>query len=248
MAIRQTRFTRYLFPKQRHIHATFSPTMQSIGNYFKPHRTEALLRIRTNAFAVLLIAVLSSLVSWIPALPTALAIALSGKRHRSWSSDWIYGALCTIEVGAVVLLSLNILQAAYAVKYPRAPLPPSPSPAKPKGIHMAPPTPQRSLRLSPNSSPQPQKSFSFGASGSALQSSTSTYPSSPVSTPSRVLHYSIPPASSTSTFMSSTSTTMHTPSPILSTYLGKHGGEYNARPFDGAFLSELRIHPDSEEE
>ncbi|KAJ7104052.1 hypothetical protein B0H15DRAFT_808264 [Mycena belliarum] len=222
--------------------------MQSLADYFKPHRTEALFRIRSNAFAVLLIAVLSTLVPRIPALPTALAVALSGRRHRWWTSDWIYASFCMLEVAAVALLSLNILQAVYAVNYPRAPLPPSPSPSKPKGIHMAPPTPQRSLRLSPNSSPQPQKSFSFGASGSVLQSSTSTYPSSPISTPSRVMHYSIPPSSSTSTFMSSTSSNIHTPSPILSTYLGKHGGDYIARPFDGAFLSELRSNPDSDEE
>lgn len=96
-------------------------------------------------------------------------------------------------------------------------------------------------------------------------SSSSTYPSSPVSTPSRVLHYTgVPPSTSTSTFVSSTSS-INTPSPILSTYLGKRGGEYNARaralalcslvlidfvlgPFDGAFLTELRKHPDSDEE
>ncbi|KAJ7761873.1 hypothetical protein DFH07DRAFT_411284 [Mycena maculata] len=224
-------------------------SIQSIANYFKPHRSEALFRIRTNVFAVLLIAVLSSLVPRIPALPTALATALSGNRYRPWSSDWIYAWFCLLEVGAVTLLSLNILQAAYAVKYPRAPLPPSSSPAKTKGLRVAPATPQRSFRLSPNSSPQPQKSFSFGASGSALHlSSTSSYPSSPVSTPSRMLQYSgVSPSASTGTFVSSTSTTM-TPSPILSTYLGKHGGEYNARPFDGAFLTELRKHPDSDEE
>ncbi|KAJ7707616.1 hypothetical protein B0H17DRAFT_523982 [Mycena rosella] len=124
--------------------------MQALADYFKPHRAEALSRIRSNAFAVLLIAVLSSLLPRIPALPTALAVALSGTRHRSWSADGIYALFCMLEVGAVALLSLNILQAVYAVKYPRAPIPPSPSPAKSKAIHMAPPTPQRSLRLSPN--------------------------------------------------------------------------------------------------
>ncbi|KAJ7158667.1 hypothetical protein C8R46DRAFT_1354600 [Mycena filopes] len=219
-------------------------------DFFKLHRADALLRIRRNAFALLLIAVLSTLVPRIPALPTALAVAFSARRYRWWTSAWIYGWFCIIEVGAVLLLSLNVLQAAYAIKYPRAPLPPSPSPAKPKGIHMSPPTPQRSFRLSPNSSPQLQKSFSFGASGSALQSSSSgslsMYPSSPVSTPSRVLHYSLPagPGTSTSTFSSS----INTPSPILSTYLGKHGGDYAARTFDGAYLAEIRNRPDSDEE
>ncbi|KAJ6531887.1 hypothetical protein B0H19DRAFT_460589 [Mycena capillaripes] len=220
-----------------------------LANHFKLNRVDALLRIRSNVFALLLIAVLSSLVPRIPALPTALAVALSARRYRWGTADWIYTWFCILEVGAVALLSLNILQGVYAVKYPRPPPPPSPSPAKAKSLHMGTPTPKRAFRLSPNSSPQVQKSFSFGSSGSALQSSTSTstYPSSPVSTPSRVLHYSIPPSSSTSTFVSSTSS-INTPSPILSTYLGKHGGDYAARPFDGAFLAEIRNHPDSDEE
>ncbi|KAJ7030428.1 hypothetical protein C8F04DRAFT_732933 [Mycena alexandri] len=224
-------------------------------DYFKLHRADAVLRIRRNVFALLLIAVLSTLVPRIPALPTALAVALSSRRYRWWTAAWLYSWFCMIEVGAVVLLSLNILQAAYAIKYPRAPLALSPSPAKPKGIHMAPPTPQRSFRLSPNSSPQPQKSFSFSASGSALQSSSSagslslsTYPSSPLSTPSRVLHYSLPPGASTSSTSTFAASSLNTPSPILSTYLGKHGAEYTARPFDGAFLAEIRNHPDSDDE
>ncbi|KAJ7678903.1 hypothetical protein DFH06DRAFT_1315875 [Mycena polygramma] len=203
----------------------------ALTDYFKLHRADALVRIRRNAFALLLILVLSTLVPRIPALPTAFAVALS-------------------EVGAVALMSLNILQAVYAVKYPLALPPPSPSPAKAKGLHMGTPTPKRAFRLSPNSSPQLQKSFSFGASGSVLQSSTSSsaYPSSPLSTPSRVLHYSIPPSSSPSTFSMSSSSNINTPSPILSTYLGKHGGDYAARPFDGAFLSEIRKDPDSDED
>ncbi|KAJ7364108.1 hypothetical protein DFH08DRAFT_838362 [Mycena albidolilacea] len=219
-----------------------------ITDYFKLHRADALLRVRSNFFTLLLIAVLSTLVPRIPALPTALAVALSSRRYRWGTTDWIYTWFCILEVGAVALLSLNILQAVYAVKYPRAPPPPPPTPAKSKAVHVPAPTPKRAFRLSPNSSPQLQKSFSFGTSGSVLQSSsTSAYPSSPVSTPSRVLNYSLPPSSSTSTFVSSTSS-INTPSPILSTYLGKHGGEYIARPFDGAFLAEIRNHPDSDEE
>ncbi|KAJ6508042.1 hypothetical protein C8R47DRAFT_1237157 [Mycena vitilis] len=223
-------------------------------DYFKLHRADALVRIRRNAFALLLLLVLSTLVPRIPALPTALAVALSGgKRYRWGSADWIYNCATdpNTEVGAVALMSLNILQAVYAVKYPLALPPPSPSPAKAKGLHMGTPTPKRAFRLSPNSSPQLQKSFSFGASGSVLQSSTSSssaYPSSPLSTPSRVLHYSIPPSSSPSTFSMSSSSNINTPSPILSTYLGKHGGDYAARPFDGAFLSEIRKDPDSDED
>jgi hypothetical protein len=67
----------------------------AIADYFKLHRADALLRIRRNVFAVLLITVLSSLVPRIPSLPTALAVALSGKRYR-WkrTSDWIYDWFC----------------------------------------------------------------------------------------------------------------------------------------------------------
>ncbi|KAJ7650173.1 hypothetical protein FB45DRAFT_887155 [Roridomyces roridus] len=220
---------------------------QAISNYLKPHRHEAIMRVRSNALAVLFIAVLSTLVPRIPALPTALAVVLASKRSRPWSAEWMYASFCMLEVGAIVLLCLNILQSAYAVKYPRAPLPPTPM--KTKSIHMASPTPQRSLRLSPNSSPQPQKSFSFGASGSMLQSSTSsTYPTSPLSTPSRVLHYpGIPPSTSTNTFVSSTSS-INTPSPILSTYLGKRGGDYSARAFDGSLLTEIQRNPEWDDE
>ncbi|KAJ6513160.1 hypothetical protein C8R45DRAFT_336284 [Mycena sanguinolenta] len=221
-----------------------------IANYLKLNRADALLRIRRNGFALLLLVSLSTLIPRIPALPTALAVALSGRRYRWGTADWIYTWFCVL-VGAVFLMSLNVLQGVYAVQYPRPPPPPSPSPAKSKAVHLTTPTPKRSFKLSPNSSPQLQKSFSFGTSGSMLQSSTSSssvYPSSPLSTPSRVLNYSFPAStSSTSTFMSSTSS-INTPSPILSTYLGKHAGEYTARPFDGAFLSEIRNHSDSEEE
>ncbi|KAF8206328.1 hypothetical protein K438DRAFT_2014073 [Mycena galopus ATCC 62051] len=231
-----------------------------ITDYLKLHRADALLRIRRNVFALLLLVALSTLVPRIPSLPTALAVALSSRHSRWRTSDRIY------TCGSVVLLSLNILQAMWAVNYPRAPPPPSPSPAKAKQIHITTPTPKRSFRLSPNvrvfdpaagnlsylpvEPPTPKILLLLRASGSALQSSTSsTYPSSPLSTPSRVLNYSLPASSSTSTFMSSTGS-INTPSPILSTYLGKHGGSImRVRcPFDGAFLAEIRNHSDSEEE
>ncbi|KAK7033199.1 hypothetical protein R3P38DRAFT_2921307 [Favolaschia claudopus] len=228
-------------------------------NYLKLDRASALLRIRRNSFALLLIAVLSILIPTIPALPTALTVVLYNPKS-SWHS--IYSSFCILEVGAVVVFSLNILQGLYAVKYPRAPPPPSPTPAKSKAIRPSTQTPKRAaaaFRLSPNSSPQLQKSFSsFSASASALhsqspnasKSSLSGYPVSPASTPSKVLSYSIPPSSvssSTSTFLSSSS--INTPSPILATYLGKHGGDHTARSFDGAFLEEIRRqHQDDSDE
>ncbi|CAK5268401.1 unnamed protein product [Mycena citricolor] len=103
---------------------------------------------------------------------------------------------------------------------------------------MAPPTPQRVLRLSTNSSPSPQKAFSFSTAGSVLRSSTG-YPPSPLSTPTKSMHYSMAPGASTNTLLSST-TSVNTPSPIVSAYLGKHTGNFTARPLDGAFLSEIQ--------
>ncbi|KAJ7067025.1 hypothetical protein C8F01DRAFT_1247432 [Mycena amicta] len=206
--------------------------MQTITDLLKPHRSEALFRLRASVSSIILICLLSFLVPRVPALPTALAVA----RNTSLIPSKIL--MARIEVGVIALLSINIVQSIFALRYPRAPIPPSPAPAKTKGFRVAPATPQRILNLSPNSSPQPQKSFSF---------STSAYPPSPLSTPSRVLQYSMAPGSSTSSLMSSTST-LNTPSPILSSYHGKHTADYLARSFDGACLSEIRQRPESDEE
>nr|GAT60679.1 predicted protein [Mycena chlorophos] len=214
---------------------------QTIADWLKPGRSEALLRIRRNIWALIVIALLSTLVPPLPSLPAALALVL----YRSPYTFYAY--FCALEVGAVALLSLNILQSLFALKYPRAPIPPSPAPAKSKALRAVQATPQRSLKLSPNSSPQPQKSFSFSTSASMLQSSTSGYPPSPLSTPSRVIQYTMAPGSSTSSLMSSSGSTINTPSPILSSYHGKHNGDYLARSFDGAYLSELR-QPESDDE
>jgi hypothetical protein len=54
-----------------------------------------------------------------------------------------------IETALATLLFYNILEASYAIKYPRAPPPPFKSPSKPKADMSS--TPQRSFKvLSPN--------------------------------------------------------------------------------------------------
>jgi hypothetical protein len=56
-----------------------------------------------------------------------------------------------LELAALGVLALNMLQAVYAIKYPRAPLPPLPSPARPKGISSPPAITKRRFKaLSPN--------------------------------------------------------------------------------------------------
>lgn len=77
--------------------------------------------------------------------------------------------------------------------------------------------------ISPQTTPQAQKPFAFSPSAStALGSSSVPYAQSPISTPSRVLHYSTLPSSSTTTQSSSTSDFLATPSPVISAYRGKH--------------------------
>lgn len=80
------------------------------------------------------------------------------------------------------------------------------------------------------SSPQPQKSFTFSPSSSLTSASISfspsstapPYPQSPISTPSRVVHYSVPPSPLSKTMGSSTSTAEYltSPSPV-SAYRGR---------------------------
>jgi hypothetical protein len=75
------------------------------------------------------------------------------------------------------------------------------------------------------SSPQTQKPFSFSPSSSFGRSMTTNYPSSPASTPSRVVQYTVPPANSSTTSQASNASSVNilsTPSPVISAYRGKH--------------------------
>lgn len=170
----------------------------------------------------------------------------------------LIGGLC-VEVTAITIFTFNIAEAGYALKYPPPPMPPGNSPARTKSNVKSPTTtPQRPFKvLSPNvrlfifdvlaaansllhaqSSPQRQKPFSFAPSSpfasASFSMSSGAYPVSPVSTPSRVVHYSIPPrSSSTNTQASSTSTVgyLATPSPVVSAYRGKHAAGNVGREF-----------------
>jgi hypothetical protein len=71
-----------------------SSTLQSIANYFKPYRAEALQRIRVNAFCFILVVVLSNLLP-LPSLQSAL-LSVTSSRHERWSLDWVYRWFCIL--------------------------------------------------------------------------------------------------------------------------------------------------------
>ena len=145
------------------------------------------------------------------------------------------------EVGIAGLFCFNIALGILAIKYPRPPIPPTP--AK-KGVQMSPQSSKRPFgRLStPN-----VRNFVSSQCMNILQRTTVTtplsgarslpgataqspiasvsYPNSPLATPSRVVHYSMPMSSSTTTLASSTSSLPPSPSPVVAAYRGKHLGE-----------------------
>ncbi|KAF8888099.1 hypothetical protein BD779DRAFT_1785955 [Infundibulicybe gibba] len=225
-----------------------SSTMLAISNHFRPHRAEALQRIRTNAFCFLVILVVSNLLP-LPSLQAALRNMFFTTQLERWSSDWFFRWFCLFEVAIVSILGFNILEGVVAIRYPRAPLPPLASPARSKLIHKSPAQPQRARSvLSPNSSPQPQKPFSYSQSMSALSASGGKYPASPLSTPSRTIQYTIPPSTPNTSISSLAGAGyLSTPSPIVSAYRGKHPSGSLGRSLDGAYLGRLAV-DDSDED
>ncbi|KAF9819320.1 hypothetical protein IEO21_02208 [Rhodonia placenta] len=204
----------------------------TIADWLKPSRGEAMARLRTNGLSLLTAVVLTHLLP-VPSPWTAISVL----RERIPASG-VYYLLCSVEVLLLAVLSINILQATYALKYPHATVvpPPRPSPAKTVGAS----SPQRQWRLkglSPDSTPQRQKSFSYAAS--------------PVSTPSRTLNYTIPPSAPSpfdSSFSSSVGSVPGSPSSPLAAYRGRHS-TVAGRAFDGSLLSRLaRAASSSEDE
>ncbi|EPT01150.1 hypothetical protein FOMPIDRAFT_1049125 [Fomitopsis schrenkii] len=202
----------------------------NILDWLKPSRGEAIARLRTNALGLLTITIITNLLP-LPSPWTAVATV----RGRAPVNTLYYG-LCALEVFALALLAMNILQASYALKYPRAQIPP---PAPPPSPAKASPASQRKWHLNsitPTSSPQRQKSF--------------TYAPSPASTPSRTLNYSIP-ASATplfdSSFASSVGSVPGSPSSPLAAYRGRHKMA-SGRALDGSLLGRLAQAADDDEE
>ncbi|KAJ3986407.1 hypothetical protein F5890DRAFT_1503712 [Lentinula detonsa] len=245
-------------------------TLASFTNYFRPHRGEAVVRLRSNAFGLVSVFISTWLLP-VPSVVSAMRMLLSGNNARTGflagnGSEWnVRKAVCLLELTIVAMLIYNVLEALYALQYPRKPLPPSGlSPAKksnPLGI-FSPESAKKPFRiLSPNSTPTSASKFQFFSPSQTLalsESRSSQYPPSPVSSPSRVIRYSMPPKGGSSeggvnaSILSSTSTIPPTPSPsstLASAYRGKHSSSFHGgRPMDGLFLSQITLSGDADDE
>ncbi|KJA18176.1 hypothetical protein HYPSUDRAFT_145387 [Hypholoma sublateritium FD-334 SS-4] len=216
-----------------------SSLLSTITNNLKPHKAEAIQRIRFNTLCLVATLILSYLLP-APSLLVASRTVFRGTNHQTWSVEWFKQWFAFGEVSLVALLGYNIVEAAFAIKYPRAPLAPIASPAKPRTQASSLATPKRAFKiLSPHTTPQAQKPFAFSPSASTSLGSSVPYAQSPISTPSRVLHYSALPSSSTTTQSSSTSDFLATPSPVISAYRGKHISAEIGRALDGSYLSRI---------
>ncbi|KAK2467159.1 hypothetical protein APHAL10511_000708 [Amanita phalloides] len=169
----------------------------SLLDALKPHRAEALQRVRTNAFCLAVAVILSYLLP-LPTIPSAFNHALFiGTRSSSvvgflsgggtrvistgptlplrWSLDAAYTWVCTIEAAAVTIFLFNISQGIFALKYPPSTTPAS-SPARTKTLKSKPTptsTPNRHpFRLSSPKTTTPQKPFTFSPTQSQSQGPT----------------------------------------------------------------------------
>ncbi|KAF9053937.1 hypothetical protein BDZ89DRAFT_1125628 [Hymenopellis radicata] len=195
----------------------------TISNYLKPHRAEAISRIRTNSF--FLVALL--LVTYL--LPTPFLLNFTKWNSPEFSSYiWKIGSL----------LAYNILQSAYAIKYPRQPFPP----LSPKKRSVA-ATPNKGKRLAELVS-SPPRTPERGTNTVPFSPSSSLRPNPYAASP---LRYTLP-SSSTSTF-ASTGSLPPTPSPVVSAYRGRMQGNSasHVRPIDGSYV-ELMKSVNSDEE
>ncbi|KZT69237.1 hypothetical protein DAEQUDRAFT_765562 [Daedalea quercina L-15889] len=201
----------------------------NILDWLKPPRGEALARLRTNSLGLLTLTVLTNL---LPLPPPWTAVSTIRKNAPVGT---FYYAFCAVEVLALAVLGLNILQASYALRYPRTQPPGPPPPPSPKVNHAS-PRKWHLNNITPNPSPQRQKSF--------------TYAPSPASTPSRTLSYSIPPSATPaydSSFASSVGSVPGSPASPLAAYRGRHTVAAG-RAFDGSLLSRLARDDDEEDE
>ncbi|KAJ8591541.1 hypothetical protein M405DRAFT_873197 [Rhizopogon salebrosus TDB-379] len=192
----------------------------------KPYKNEASLRIR-NSSAALVAAFLLTQLTPAPSLWTAVDVVFY-ESGEGKSAFWMF---CAAELAILGLFTLNALQAALALLYPPKSPPPAPSPSK---SIKSPQSQKRRNVLSPNTTPQPQRTFS-------------PYASSPVSTPSRTLQYSIPgPTPPPFSSLSSSTGIPQTPSP-LSVYRGKHSAS-TGHAFNGSILSRLTKDDDEDDD
>ncbi|KAF5391118.1 hypothetical protein D9757_003063 [Collybiopsis confluens] len=241
-----------------------------VFNHFRPHRGEAVIRLRSNTFGLISIFISTWLLP-IPSVISAFRLFSSKKAlpylgvedQNAWNFDRI---VCTLELAIVIILAYNVLEAFYALKYPRKSFPPpSHSPVKkpsPVGVFSPSPAKKPFRIISPSSTPTSKSklfAYSPGQSLSSSQARSPQYPPSPVTLPSHVIRYSMPPKPSAaeaggigSSISSSASTMPPTPSPtspVASAYRGQHASSFGGgRPIDGLFLSQIASREEEDEE
>lgn len=114
----------------------------SLLDWFKPLRNEAIARLRTNAVGLLGIGVLSNLLP-IPTPWRAFDVVWQGRPasapyyYLCAAGEWVWSCSSFMstesrdaELLVLGVLAFNVLQASYALKFPRAPIPPPPTPTK----------------------------------------------------------------------------------------------------------------------
>ncbi|KAL1749060.1 hypothetical protein HDZ31DRAFT_79170 [Schizophyllum fasciatum] len=224
------------------LQAPASP-LERVATSIKPHRSEAIVRVRTNGLALSALLLLT----WLLPLPS-LTMATGRIAQHFYDGGGLLQInepallLCALESIAATIFTVNLLQGFFAIRFPRKSPPPPPESVRKQMPFKSPaPSVKRPFKdLTPKSTPQKQRPFSastnntpLGASSSMASlsvTSPSRYPVSPVSTPSRVLQYSVPES------LSSTASTLPpTPSPIMSEYRNKQRSVYG-RPVDASFL------------
>ncbi|KAI0057379.1 hypothetical protein BV25DRAFT_1994987 [Artomyces pyxidatus] len=199
----------------------------SFFDFLKPRYHEAVFRLKQSVVALLALITLTHLLP----LPTLYSSAWKFYRS-SFRSGWEKG-VASVELFLLAVLLVNILQASYAIRSPRAPFPPLASPARPlnapKGLHMSPPTPSwrnKAHGLSPNTTPQRQLPFSASVSSDPRNLAHSYSLSFPTPSPDASFNstMSLPPSPS--------------PSSPLAAYRGRRGVG-TGRALDGSLLARL---------
>ncbi|KZV65073.1 hypothetical protein PENSPDRAFT_737946 [Peniophora sp. CONT] len=195
----------------------------ALVEFLKPRHAEAVTQMRNSLAALLLLVVLTSLLP-LPALPAAIYKYLSSR----YNSPYERAAIWT-ELSATCLLLLSSAQAAWGVISPRKPaLKPAATPSKsllPPSAASTPDWRRTPHALSPNTTPQRQRSFATPTTSDprGLASSYS-------------LNF-VPPSPGDSSIDTSVS---FTPSPSpLSAYRGRRSLASSTRALDESVLARL---------
>ncbi|KAH8804255.1 hypothetical protein DL96DRAFT_1822640 [Flagelloscypha sp. PMI_526] len=218
--------------------------------FLLPSKTEAKVRLHQSAFALVLLSIATFLLPT-PTLLYAFAHIFLGYdssrgRHIATVYDdddipqprdsGLNTFLCWAEVALASVFILSMIQGAYGLQYSAPSHAPPPkkgqpslfTPVKQTSSGFLDSSPGRPFAISPNSVPQVQRPFSSSISMS----------STPNSTPSKILHYSTPPLTSSVTSTSTMSTP--SPSPLVSAFRSQRTTADLSSPLDATYLSELK--------